>query len=71
VPYGDIIDPDDRQRLRVVAEGVEDTISYEQLARLGCNLAQGYYLGRPMPADDLERWLISTPWCLGAEHRAA
>ena len=57
--------------LRVVAEGVEDTVSYEQLARLGCDLAQGYYLGRPMPARDLEHWLTSTPWGLGPETRAA
>jgi EAL domain-containing protein (putative c-di-GMP-specific phosphodiesterase class I) len=57
--------------LRVVAEGVEDTVSYEQLARLGCDLAQGYYLGRPMPASDLERWLSSAPWGLRTEFRAA
>jgi diguanylate cyclase (GGDEF)-like protein/PAS domain S-box-containing protein len=57
--------------LRVVAEGVEDTISYEQLTRLGCDLAQGYYMGRPMPAHELERWLTSTPWGLQAEDQAA
>ena len=57
--------------MRVVAEGVEDTIAYEQLAHLGCDLAQGYYLGRPMPASDLERWLSSAPWGLRTEFRAA
>jgi EAL domain-containing protein (putative c-di-GMP-specific phosphodiesterase class I) len=57
--------------LRVVAEGVEDTISYEQLARLGCDLAQGYYLGRPMPAAELNNWLANAPFGLGAEQLAA
>ncbi len=57
--------------LRVVAEGVEDTISYERLTRLGCDLAQGYYMGRPMPAPELERWLTTTPWGLQAVEQAA
>jgi diguanylate cyclase (GGDEF)-like protein/PAS domain S-box-containing protein len=57
--------------LRVVAEGVEDTISYEQLARLGCDLAQGYYLGRPMPAAELDNWLANAPFGLGSEQLAA
>jgi predicted signal transduction protein with EAL and GGDEF domain len=43
--------------LRVVAEGVEDRETCERLAALGCDLVQGYYLGRPMPAGDLGRWL--------------
>jgi diguanylate cyclase (GGDEF)-like protein len=34
-------------RLRVVAEGVEDPSSLELLAELGCDLAQGYEIGRP------------------------
>ena len=44
--------------LRVVAEGVEDTETWTQLAELRCDLAQGYLLGRPVPAQDFERWLI-------------
>jgi EAL domain-containing protein (putative c-di-GMP-specific phosphodiesterase class I) len=43
--------------LRVVAEGVETQEAWQELAALGCDTAQGYYLGRPMPATDLERWL--------------
>ncbi len=39
--------------LRVVAEGVEDEATREALAMLGCHLAQGYYLSRPLPADEL------------------
>ena len=43
--------------LRVVAEGVETAEIWRQLVRLGCDYAQGYYRSRPMPADDLPRWL--------------
>ena len=42
--------------LRVVAEGVENRETWEKLETLGCDLAQGYYLCPPMPADDLTRW---------------
>jgi diguanylate cyclase (GGDEF)-like protein len=43
--------------LRVVAEGVEDEESLQELRRLGCDEAQGYHLSRPVPADKLDRWL--------------
>jgi diguanylate cyclase (GGDEF)-like protein len=43
--------------LRLVAEGVEDRQTWDLLAAMGCDVAQGYYLGRPMPAEDLIAWL--------------
>jgi EAL domain-containing protein (putative c-di-GMP-specific phosphodiesterase class I) len=43
--------------LRMVAEGVESRATYKELARYGCDLAQGYYLSRPLPAPELEHWL--------------
>jgi diguanylate cyclase (GGDEF)-like protein len=43
--------------LRVVAEGVETEAIWNQLTALGCDLAQGYYLNRPVPPEDLEAWL--------------
>ncbi len=36
---------------RVVAEGIEDQQTLAALAKLGCDLAQGYYFGKPMPAS--------------------
>jgi diguanylate cyclase (GGDEF)-like protein len=39
--------------LRVVAEGIEDPATLDLLGDLGCDLAQGYYISRPSPADDL------------------
>ena len=46
--------------LRVVAEGVETEAVWNRLAELGCDVGQGYYLSRPVPATELTRWLIST-----------
>ena len=45
----------------VVAEGVETHAQREQLARLGCLLAQGFLLARPMPADAVARHLSRAP----------
>ena len=39
--------------LRVVAEGIEDVETLELLGELGCDVAQGYYISRPTPADKL------------------
>jgi EAL domain-containing protein (putative c-di-GMP-specific phosphodiesterase class I) len=39
--------------LRVVAEGIEDRLTLELLTDLGCDIGQGYFIGRPMPADQL------------------
>jgi diguanylate cyclase (GGDEF)-like protein/PAS domain S-box-containing protein len=43
--------------LEVVAEGVETIETWERLRELGCNTAQGYFLGRPMPAEEMFDWL--------------
>ncbi|HEV2658963.1 MAG TPA: sensor domain-containing phosphodiesterase, partial [Ktedonobacteraceae bacterium] len=43
--------------LRVVAEGVEDQDTWDQLAACGCDVIQGYHLSRPLPATNLEQWL--------------
>jgi diguanylate cyclase (GGDEF)-like protein/PAS domain S-box-containing protein len=43
--------------LRVVAEGVETAEAWTMLRDLACDAAQGYYVGRPLPAEDLESWL--------------
>lgn len=43
--------------LDVVAEGVEDRRTWDQLTLLRCTIAQGYYLSRPISAADLEQWL--------------
>ena len=44
--------------LRVVAEGIEDEASFELLSSLGSDLAQGYLISRPRPADEID---VSSP----------
>jgi diguanylate cyclase (GGDEF)-like protein len=43
--------------LRVVAEGVEDRATFDELARLRCDMAQGFELSQPLPAAELTRWI--------------
>lgn len=43
--------------LRVVAEGVEDERTWRLLHAAGCDVAQGWFHARPMPAEDLVAWL--------------
>jgi diguanylate cyclase len=43
--------------LSLVAEGVEDAATGAVLAGLGCDVAQGYAIARPMPVDDFLVWL--------------
>ena len=49
---------------QVCAEGVEDRETWQMLTELGCDLAQGYWIGRPMNAEALMEWLVGTGWGL-------
>jgi diguanylate cyclase (GGDEF)-like protein len=63
-----LVDPDDAAivvgvislgnafNLRVVAEGVENNQQAKYLVNLGCNIVQGYGMGRPMAANVFEQW---------------
>jgi diguanylate cyclase (GGDEF)-like protein/PAS domain S-box-containing protein len=44
-------------QLQTVAEGVEDSAQFLALRRMGCDIGQGYYFGRPMQSQDMERLL--------------
>jgi diguanylate cyclase (GGDEF)-like protein len=46
----------------VVAEGVENLETLERLRVLGCDQAQGYYLSRPLGADDITTWFAESNW---------
>lgn len=46
--------------LETVAEGVESRLAWEAAANLGCDLAQGFYLGHPMPAPEFIDWLTGS-----------
>ena len=47
--------------LSVVAEGAEDEVTCALLAEAGCDLIQGYYLSKPLPPEDLKKWLLQGP----------
>jgi EAL domain-containing protein (putative c-di-GMP-specific phosphodiesterase class I) len=61
--------------LRVVAEGVETSESWDRLAVYGCDAAQGWYLSKALPADEVTHWLAdygrrtSGLHAVGAEER--
>ena len=44
--------------LQVIAEGVEDEVTLEMLADLGCDVVQGYYFARPTTSDEVEQMLL-------------
>jgi len=46
-------------RRKIIAEGVESVEHGEMLLQLGCELAQGYGIARPMPANELIGWLAT------------
>jgi diguanylate cyclase (GGDEF)-like protein/PAS domain S-box-containing protein len=52
--------------LKVVAEGVETATQLEFLQSCGCYAAQGYFLSRPIPEEDLADWLVT--WDESIDH---
>lgn len=47
--------------MTTVAEGVEDRADWDHLRQLGCEVAQGWFIARAMPADQLVEWLQAWP----------
>ncbi len=43
--------------LKTVAEGVEDRDDWDFLRASGCDMAQGYFIAKPMPAEQLAGWI--------------
>jgi EAL domain-containing protein (putative c-di-GMP-specific phosphodiesterase class I) len=43
--------------MKTVAEGVEDREDWDFLRTSGCDTAQGYFIARPMPAEDIGHWI--------------
>jgi diguanylate cyclase len=49
---------------QVCAEGVEDEETFRRLGEMGCDLAQGYWICKPKPAEEFLQWLVDTFWGL-------
>ena len=56
-----IIDLGRNLGLRVTAEGVETASAHRALRDLGCDFAQGFHVGRPVPAEECRRLLEAAP----------
>jgi EAL domain-containing protein (putative c-di-GMP-specific phosphodiesterase class I) len=52
--------------METVAEGVEDRADWNFLRQHHCDVAQGYFIARPMPAEDFPLWLAD--WEQRREH---
>lgn len=57
--------------MQVVAEGVEDREDWKWLRAVGCDVAQGYFIARPMPAEALPQWLAQWRQRITSEHLLA
>ncbi|MDQ7073805.1 MAG: EAL domain-containing protein [Gammaproteobacteria bacterium] len=53
--------------LKVVAEGVEDPWVLDKLKKAGCDRVQGYYIARPMSANQVEKWIKQQTQKVGAK----
>ena len=54
--YGTSLQLGKQLQMAVVAEGVEDRADWDLLRRTDCDLAQGYFIAKPMPAAELTKW---------------
>ena len=48
--------------LKVTAEGVENEATLDALAKINCEIAQGYFISRPMEAENIVDWLNTSAW---------
>src|SRR5690625_313496 len=48
--------------LSVVAEGVESEALLQRLGEMGCDRAQGYHISKPLPPEQLQKWIDSAVW---------
>ena len=55
-------------QMQVVGEGIEDRDDWNFLSRLGCDVGQGYFIARPMPAADVIGWISVWAARSGATH---
>lgn len=57
-----IVDLAHNMNMTVTAEGVEDQSILNTLKNLGCECAQGYHMGKPMPKEQFDLWLKESEW---------
>jgi EAL domain-containing protein (putative c-di-GMP-specific phosphodiesterase class I) len=50
--------------LNVVAEGVETQEALDRLTGMDCDMAQGYFMSRPVSPEQLNQWISKSIWGL-------
>ncbi|MGB5445109.1 MAG: bifunctional diguanylate cyclase/phosphodiesterase [Psychromonas sp.] len=45
-----------KMNIQTIAEGIEDKETYDFLKNIGCDMAQGYMISRPLPAEEYTKW---------------
>ncbi|MGI4813037.1 MAG: putative bifunctional diguanylate cyclase/phosphodiesterase [Janthinobacterium lividum] len=58
-------------KMNVVAEGVETATQLARLKSLACDQIQGFFLSKPLAADDFETFMLARGWLPGSESSAA
>ncbi len=46
-----------REKFSLTGEGIETQEQWDTLEELGCDFGQGFLIARPMPGDQIERWI--------------
>jgi diguanylate cyclase (GGDEF)-like protein len=54
--------------LEVVAEGVENEEILNELNLMGCDMAQGYFINKPLTSSDFDAWFVSSKWGKGLKN---
>jgi len=57
--------------LAVIATGVEDDATLEQLRVLGCDAVQGFLFARPLAPEDVPDWITQSDWTRGAREKGS
>jgi len=55
-----IIDLGHNLGYKVVAEGVESSMAWDVLNKLGCDTAQGFHISKPLPENHFSSWLVDS-----------
>ena len=55
--------------MRAIAEGVEDEPVWNALRDVGCDVAQGYHVGRPLPVAEFPQWARASRWSMQSGKR--
>ena len=57
--------------LAVIASGVEDEATLNQLRELGCDAVQGFLVSRPLAAEDVPNWVRESAWTRPAREKTS